>query len=115
MSKPVRAGRLRHRVDIEDQVSAQDSDGAQSFEWLTVASNIPADIVDLTGRELFAAQAVQSKTTVRIKLRFWAGLTDRMRIVHRDTVYNIEGIVHDPDSRIRYMTLQCSAGTNEGG
>jgi len=115
MTKPVRAGRLRHRVTIEDQISGQDSDGAQTLEWLPVASGVPAEIVDLSGRELFAAQAVQSKTTTRIKVRYWADLLPRMRIVHRGTIYNIEGIVADPDSRIRYMTLQCSAGTNEGG
>lgn len=113
--KPVRAGRLRHRVSIEDQVSGQDSDGAQTLEWLQVATGVPAEITDMSARDQFAAQAVQSKATVRIKMRYWPDLLPRMRILHRTTVYNIEGIIVDPDSRIRYMHALCSAGLNEGG
>lgn len=102
-------------MTIEDQVTVQDSDGAQSIEWTMVASGVPAEITDMSARELFAAQAVQSKASVRIKLRAWDGLMARMRVIHRTTIYDIEGIVHDPDSRVRYVTLMCSAGINEGG
>lgn len=114
MGRPVRAGRLRHRVSVEELVSALDSDGATEEAWVTFAWPVPADIVALSGRELIAAQAVQSKVSTRIKIRHLPGLKASMRIVHRGEIYNIEGPIPDPDSRIRFITLICSSGVNEG-
>jgi len=114
MSKPLRAGRLRHRVDVEDLVTSQDSDGNIVEGWMTFASHVPAEIVALSARELIAAQAVQSRVSNRITLRTLPGLLARMRIVHRGVVYNIEGVIPDPASGIRFVTLPCSSNVNQG-
>jgi len=114
MTAYVQAGRLRHRVSIEELVVELDSDGATVEEWVPFALGVPAEIGALSGRELIAAQAVQSKVSTRIKMRGRDGLKASMRVVHRATAYNIEGIVPDPDSGIRYVVLLCSSGVNEG-
>ena len=114
MSKPLRAGRLRHRVDVDELVVSQDSDGALVEDWVRFASRVPAEVTALSGRELIAAQAVQSRVSTRIVMRHLPGLTARMRIVHRGTPYNIEGVIPDPVSGIRFVTLPCSSGVNEG-
>lgn len=75
---------------------------------------VPADITAISGRELIAAQAVQSKISTRIKLRYLPGLKASMRIVHRTDIYNVEGLIPDPDSGNRFVTAMCSRGTNEG-
>ena len=108
-------GRLRHRVSIEALVIGLDTDGAAEEEWVDRFDRLlPAEIVALSGRELIAAQAVQSKVTTRIRIRYRAGVAPAMRVVHRDTFYNIEAIVPDPDSGRRYMTLHCASGVNVG-
>lgn len=114
MSKPLRAGRLRHRVDVEDLVVTQDSDGDMVEEWVTFAARVPAEITALSGRELIAAQAVQSRVSTRIVLRRLPGLLARMRITHRGVAYNIEGVIPDPVSGIRFVTLPCSSNVNQG-
>lgn len=114
MSKPVRAGRLRHRVTIEEKQITLDSDGAQEEVWVLWATGVPAEIGALSARELIAAQAVSSKVNTRIKMRYRSGLSASMRIRHRDTIYNIEGVIPDPDSGIRFITLPCSSGVNSG-
>jgi len=105
------AGRLRHRVSIEALVSDLDTDGATVEEWVPQFGRLlPAEIVALSGRELIAAQAVQSKVATRIRIRWRAGVVPSMRVVHRDTAYNIEAIVPDPDSGRRWLTLHCTSG-----
>jgi SPP1 family predicted phage head-tail adaptor len=111
----VPAGRFRHRVTFEELVTTLDSDGAQDEGWVMFGGRpLPAEIVALSGRELIAAQAVNSKVTTRIRLRYRPGFNPSMRAVHRGTTYNIEGVIPDPDSNQRFVTLICSSGTNQG-
>lgn len=110
------AGRLRHRVTFEELVTDQDSDGAMVPTWVPFGDGLPlpAEIVPLSGRELIAAQAVQSKVTERIRVRYRPGFRASMRAVHRETIYNILAVIPDPDSGIRFVTLLCESGVNEG-
>ena len=65
----MRAGALRHRVTIEALTVEIDSDdGLQAQYWDAFATMIPAEISPLSGKELIAAQAVQSKVTTRIRI-----------------------------------------------
>ena len=118
MKHKVQAGRLRHWVAFE-AVPAEpvlDSDGRIEEVWEPVfgGQKLPAEITPLSGRELVAAQGVHSKVSTRIKVRHREGFEARMRALHRGTVYNIEAVIADPDSMIRYITLLCSSGVNEG-
>ncbi len=111
----MRAGRLRHRVSVEDLVIELDSDGAQSEAWLPVFDRlISAEITALSGRELIAAQAVQSKVSTRIKVRYRSEFKASQRVIHRATIYNVEAVIPDPDSGVRFVTLLCTSGVNQG-
>jgi SPP1 family predicted phage head-tail adaptor len=111
----VRAGKLRQRVTVEALVVEIDSDGQQVETWVDAfGALLSAEIMPVSGRELIAADAVQSKITTRIKMRHRPGLLPSMRVVHRERLYNIEAIVPDPESGIGWVTLQCSDGVNEG-
>lgn len=105
------AGRLRHRVTIEEPITELDSDGAQVDAWVPFGDGraLPAEISPLSARELIAAQAVHSKATTRIRLRYRPGITASMRVRHRDMVYEIEGVIPDPDSGRRFVTLLTSS------
>jgi SPP1 family predicted phage head-tail adaptor len=111
----MKAGRLRHRIDIQRKEVTLDSDGAQEVVWVNSFSTmISAEIMPLSGRELIAADAVQSKVNTRIRIRYRPGIVASMRVVHRGTYYNIEAIIPDPDSGESYLTLNCTSGDDEG-
>lgn len=111
----IAAGRLRHRVRVEDLVTVLDSNGASEEDWADVFGRLlPAEIKPLSGNELLAAAATQSKVTTRIVMRYRAQARARMRVVHRETLYNIEAVVPDPESGFTWMTLHCSTGVSEG-
>lgn len=109
----VAAGRLRHRIRIDEQVTLKNSFGEQTTEWEELAT-VWAALEPLSARESMIAEQTQSKVSVRIIIRARADIRASMRAVHGATIYNIEGVIADPDSGQEWFTLACSSGTSEG-
>ena len=107
------AQRLSHRVTIEQVTETRDADGGVVTAWATLHSKVPAEIVPLSGREFVAAQAAQAGITARMTIRYVAGITPKMRVVHGPDIYNIEAVLPDPTLR-RHLTLMVSTGVNNG-
>lgn len=121
------AGKLRHRVRIEQLVDLTDSNGDVvqntttgeiSREWQTVAT-VWAAIEPLSAREYLQSGAKQSEMSARIKIRYRAGLTADMRFVHvvngvDGAIYNPAGILPDLNSLQEYLTIPCGQGVNSG-
>jgi SPP1 family predicted phage head-tail adaptor len=77
----VQSGRLRHRVTIQSATETRDAVGAVTKTWATLAS-VWASVEPLGGREFFSASQVQSDVTTRIRIRYRADVTEKMRVVH---------------------------------
>jgi SPP1 family predicted phage head-tail adaptor len=122
------AGRLRHRVLIEQYALNVDSNGdaiqdpntGQTFgQWVEVAT-VWAAIEPLSAKEFIASQATQSQITARIVIRQRSGLDASMRLVHmlsgnvRGQIYNPHGFLADRDSGLEYLTIPVSAGVDNG-
>ncbi len=114
--KPL-AQRLRHRIDIEEQVTEFDSDGVRVDTWVSIRASeealIPAEVMPVSGREFTAANGPQAGVTARITLRYRAGLDPAMRVLHDGDIYNIKAILPDSTGR-KYLSLMAEAGVNEG-
>ena len=113
----MRAGDLRHRISIQKRTTAQDSFGAQQTTWTDVLQ-CWAHVAPLSGRELFAAQAVQSETTHSIVIRYNALLwkpteAAKMRVLYSGRVFNITAS-NNEDERNRMLTLAATEGLNAG-
>lgn len=110
----IAAGRLRHRVLIQNPVESQDPvSGTLIATWVDLAT-VFAEVAPSSAREFVAAQAIDSEVTARITIRHRAGVTDKSRIIHRGQVYNVHGVLADPVSGLEYLTLPCSEGVNDG-
>lgn len=106
---PLAAGKLRHIIKIQRPVVVQSSDGSVSETWEDVYK-LYASIEPLSAKEYLAAATTEHKVTCRIVIRYKAGLTSNMRVLHGSKVYNIEGLQTDVDSGIEYITMPCSTG-----
>lgn len=106
----MRSGRLRHKVTIQTASEAIDSFGQAIKTWSTYAQPF-ASVEPLNGKEFFTANADNSEVTVRIRLRYLAGLTTKMRVLWDSRYYNIQSII-DPAERTAEMVLMCSEGLN---
>jgi SPP1 family predicted phage head-tail adaptor len=110
----MQSGRLRHKVSLQQLTETQNQEtGAMVKAWIEVAE-VWARIEPLSAREFIAASATQSEVTARITIRYRAGVTAKMRIVYRDKIYNIAGVLADPKSGLEYLTLPVSEGVNNG-
>lgn len=116
----VESGKLRHRIEIQEYAYlGQDPEtGAELREWREFHS-CWASVEPLSVRELVAAQATQSRVTIRVKIRYVDGIDASMRIVRKvrgvEQVLNIEGVQDDPDSGLEWLTLPCSTGVSVSG
>lgn len=110
----MRAGDLRHRVEIQKKEFTQGGDTGEMIpHWVSLAS-VHAKVEPLSAREFITASATMSKVSTRIVIRYRAGVDATMRIVYRGKVYNIEGVLPDLVSGLDYLTLPCSEGVNDG-
>ena len=113
----MQAGRLRHRIDIEEQATPRDPVTGEHGEpqWTARWRKCPARVEPLSARDLVAAKAAQSEATARMVIRYRTGVLPTMRIVYRGEVYSIEGPpLEDPVSGREYLTLMVSKGVRDG-
>ena len=108
------AYRLRHRVIVQELVEVQNTTtGAITYEWENFISDVPAEILTGAGREFMQSGATQNEIAARINLRWFPGLTQKMRIVWDTNTYNILSIETDITGRQEYR-LKCVAGVSDG-
>lgn len=108
------AYRLRHRVTVQELVEVQDTTtGAVTREWENVYTNVPAEVLTGPGKEFVQSSATQGEVTARINMRWFPGLTQKMRIVWDMSVYNIVSIETDMTGRQEYR-MKCSSGVTDG-
>lgn len=101
------AGELRHSITIEQAVETQDGYGAPAVTWTPFAAQRRAKVEPLSGREYFAAQAMQATIDTKITLRYLAGVTPKMRVTYAGRVFDIDTPIN-VDERNRWLILMCT-------
>lgn len=109
------AGKLRHKVVIQEFASIQDSNGDTTEEWATVTGmdKVPAAIEPLSVREFLQSATEQNLSMARITIRYRV-LPAKFRILHKSTIYNPSGVLADKESGLEYLSIPCSSGVNQG-
>jgi head-tail adaptor len=107
----LKAGELRHRITVQ-QFAAVNSGEATEEQWTDFATNIPAQWIPASGRELAVAHSTSASFGGKWRIRYGAaaGVTAAMRVVHDGKNYNLtsEPI---PDETMRdAVLLPCEAG-----
>ncbi|EMR47045.1 phage head closure protein [Pseudomonas putida] len=113
----MQAGKLRHRIDIEEFVAVRDEESGEFGEpdWVTKWPRCPARVESLSARDLVAAKAAQSTATARVIIRYRTGVLPTMRIIYRGEVLSIEGPpLEDANSGLEYLTILVSKGVKDG-
>lgn len=108
----MRAGQLRHQLVIEEATETRDAHGQAVATWSTFAT-VPGSVEPLTGREIFAAAQPQGEITARARIRYLAGVTEKMRITFESRIYAITAVI-DREQKHRELELLLSEGLVEG-
>lgn len=101
----MRAGKLRHRVTIQQETQTEPGDGTVSREW-TPLETVWASVEPLRGRELIEAQQLSGRISHRIRLRGYDGLTRKHRISFDGRTFGIEAVL-SRDERGIEQELMC--------
>jgi SPP1 family predicted phage head-tail adaptor len=104
-------GRLFDRVDIEAEVAVPDNEGGflPGPLWLAVFSDLPAEVVDLSGGERIRAMQTEAHVTARVTLRYVEGIEAGMR-VNVTSQGNRVLLLEEPPIRVgrtQQLTLLC--------
>jgi SPP1 family predicted phage head-tail adaptor len=106
------AGKLRHRVRLQDEVETPDGAGGLTSVWTDIAT-FWAEVLTTAGREL--TQARQSTPTLShmVRCRYRRDITADMRLVYNEGVLRIAAPPQDPDGRQRELIILCEAIVGE--
>ncbi len=99
----MRAGKLRHQITIQQNTPARNGKGEEIDSWSTFATRYAA-VIPLTGRELFNAQQRHAEAELRMELRYFSGVTTKMRVSWDSRLFDILHIAN-LDERDRELHL----------
>jgi len=100
------AGKLRHRVTIQQLVATDDGYGGITETWQDVAT-VWAAVEPLRGTERYRAQQVQAELSHKVTIRYRPGIKPDMRLKYGDRILEIEAVI-DVEERHRWLELLCS-------
>lgn len=109
------AQRFRSRVDFHLLTQTRDARGQLVDTWAPDATDVPAEVMFLSGTEFIAAGAQQNSIVARITVRrgaFTEG-PKKVRVVRGTEVFNVQAIMPDPKER-HYLTLHVTRGASLG-
>lgn len=111
MSRP---GQMRHRITVQRNTeTVNPATGVRSSSWADLYVGVPAAIRSLTSRELQAASARQSESSVEFELRAGLDINADDRIVFDGDVYDIEPPTFD-ETRQRRMKIKAARNLTNG-
>ena len=93
----MRAGRLRHRLLLQQPTRTQSATGAITTTWATTAT-VWGAVEPLRGQEWFDAQQMSQENVVRIVIRYstdWSSIdhTWRVKDVRTGVCYDITSVI----------------------
>lgn len=103
-----RIGRLRHRVELQQQIVGLDSLGRQNrtgAEWQRVAL-LWAAVIEVSGREAERARQIVADASHAVAIRYRAGVNTEQRLLFRSRVLEIRAVL-DEDGTQRELLLLC--------
>lgn len=89
-------GLLRHRITIQEHTETINENGFPEETWQD-KHYLWAMIKTLQGREYYQAAATQNENTVRFVVRYTAGITPDMRILHKGRTFDIVSVINDDE------------------
>ncbi|ATA26808.1 head-tail adaptor protein [Brenneria goodwinii] len=109
----MKAGRLRHRVTIQNFTTTRDA-GGQPIETWSDGATVWAEVAPISGRELVASGAVSAEATIRVWMRFRRDVSAVSRLLclngpFKDLTLDIIG-PPIPDGKSTRLEILCKQG-----
>lgn len=111
----MKAGRLRHRVTIQNFVTVEMPSGQELEEWQN-GKIVWAEVKGISGRELVASGSEKAEATIRVWMRYRTDVTAASRLLcltgpFRGVTLEITG-PPIPDTKGTRLEILCKSGVN---
>lgn len=100
----MKVGQLRHRITFQRKAKVQNEYGEEIADWVDVAS-VWASVNPISGREFFAAEAVNSEVTHKINMRYRSGITPDMRVKFKERYFQIIVVMNLQEKNVELQLL----------
>lgn len=100
-----------HRITLQIKTDVKNEFSEPIGEWVDFKPNVYANVLNKTGKETTDSDQTQNFVSVSVRIRKRAGVTDDMRVKHRNRVMRILAVLPTPDNR--YIDLQCEEWTDD--
>jgi SPP1 family predicted phage head-tail adaptor len=108
----MRAGKLRHRVVIQEIVGTRSNYGEELQTWKNVVT-LWASVQPQRGAEKYESAQDVPNYSVKIRCRYYSGIDEKMRVSWGGKYYNIQAIIVVNEIK-HEMILLCEEGSNDG-
>ncbi len=102
----MRAGPLRHRVQIQTVTETVDAIGGISPVWATTAT-LWAAVEPLRGDERATQQQIDAAVTHRVRMRHGTDISPKDRLVHLGRTFDIASVLNVGE-RDKQLEIMCS-------
>lgn len=102
----IAAGRLDRRITINQKSETTDGIGSARPGWTALASNIAAQLMSRTGKQVFEG-GEQPQADAIFRVRYRSDITVGMRVVYNSINWDIVAI--NPRGRNEGLDLVCKA------
>lgn len=89
------AGRLRERITVRRLADVADGKGGYDRSWVTLASDLPAEVVSQGGREALIGMTMEGVSAFRVTIRKRDDIRPADQIVWRNRELNIRNVEAD--------------------
>jgi len=100
----MRAGELRHQIEIQRYTETTNDFGETLKQWTTIYT-VKASVSPISAREFFASEKVNTEVTHKVFMRYVSGLTPADRILFNDRIFNIKSIINYKEKNISLQLL----------
>jgi len=105
----MRAGLLKHRIDLQSNSETVDALGGVVSGWSNYATSVPATVTPLRGVERDGSGQIETQTTYKITIRCLASVENvspKYRVQYDGRTFDIKSVV-DVQERHRMIELMC--------
>ena len=92
-------GKLRHRVELHQVGSNQDSYGQSVRTW-TKYDTVWASIIPLQGRELEHAKQISAETNFKVTIRYNKNVTVEDRVIFNERILEVTAVINVHEQNI---------------
>lgn len=110
IAKKTGQGRLTSRITIKSKGEVLDSFGEPDHETFTTVASVAAEIMAISGAELFAAGGDQAFNLTRFRIHYRSGIDEDMVVEYGTWRYDIQSII--PTGRMDREWLIITARRN---